>query len=50
MYLMKNDKCSCDKGQNLKFVRALLILPHMVQLYYEDVELDVNIWRLRPLW
>lgn len=37
VYLMKNDKCPCDKVQNLKFVRTLLILPHVVQLYYEDV-------------
>lgn len=47
---MKNDKCSCDKVQNLKFAINLLILLHMVQLYYEGVELNLNIWGLRPLW
>lgn len=50
VYLMRDGGCSCDKVQNLKFIRNLLILLHMVQLYYEDAELNLNIWRLRPLW
>lgn len=42
VYLMKNVKCSCDEVQNLKFIRNLIFL-HMVQLYFEGIELDLNV-------